>query len=357
MNPTRILFVSHSYPPIVGGVETQNHALCAWLGRHAQVSLLANRRRSRLPWFLLYAPFYVLFNAARYDVVLLGSGILGHCAFLAKLFTRTPVVVVTHGLDLTWNNGFYQAFWVRRFLPRADRLIAVGNETIRAGEARGIPAQCFTFIPNGIDSGSEGMPQPRERLEALLGETLEGKKVVLSFGRLAKRKGAAWFIENVLPRLPQNVIYVVAGGGPEKANILASADRAKVETRLRFLGVVDDEARNILLQTADLFVQPNIRVAGDMEGFGIAVIEASLNGRMVLAARLEGLQDAIEDGGNGFLIESGDAAAWAARITASLDDDAMRNEFGLRARQYTVEHFHWEKIAQRYLAVLQSVRK
>jgi phosphatidylinositol alpha-1,6-mannosyltransferase len=357
MKPAKILFVSHSYPPIVGGVETQNHALFTWLGKHAQVSLLANRRRSQMLWFLLYAPFYVLFNAGRHDVVLLGSGILGHCAFLAKLFTRTPVVVVTHGLDLTWSNGAYQALWVRRFLQRADKLIAVGNETIRAGVARGIPAERFTFIPNGVDAASESAPQPRAKLEALLGESLEGKKVVLGFGRLAKRKGAAWFIEQVLPQLPHDVIYVVAGGGPEQENILAAANRAKVEQRLRFLGVVDDEARNILLQTADLFVQPNISVPGDMEGFGISVIEASLNGRVVVASRLEGLQDAIQDGSNGFLVESGDAGAWIAKLAQLLDDDAVRQEFGARARQYTVEHFHWEKIAQAYLAVLQSVRK
>jgi phosphatidylinositol alpha-1,6-mannosyltransferase len=242
-------------------------------------------------------------------------------------------------------------------LPRLDKLVAVGNETIRAGAARGIPAERFVFIPNGIDASSEGEPQPRASLEALLGESLEGKKVVLGFGRLAKRKGAAWFAENVLPRLPQDVLYVVAGGGPEKANIIAAAARAGVEDRFRFLGMVDDAARNVLLHTADLFVQPNISVPGDMEGFGIAVIEASLHGLVVVASRLEGLQDAICDGGNGFLVQSGDADAFAAKISELLGDNAGRREFGARARQYTIEHCHWEKIAQDYLAVLQTTVK
>ena len=73
------------------------------------------------------------------------------------------------------------------------------------------------------------------------------------------------------------------------------------------LGYVTDETRDILFNTCDVFVQPNIKVAGDMEGFGISVIEAASCEIPVIASNIEGLKDAIKDGQNGFLVESGNA--------------------------------------------------
>lgn len=355
MKKIKILFVSHSYPPVVGGVETQNFELASWLSKYADVTVVANRRRRLLPLFLLYVPLRILLLASRHDIILLGSGILGHAGYVAKKLTRTPVAAMTHGLDLTWCNALYQRWWSRCFIPRLDRLIAVGNETVAAGVERGIPADKFVFIPNGVNADVECGTYGRVDLEAVLGQSLAGQKVVLGFGRLAKRKGVAWFVENVLPRLPKNVLYVIAGGGPEKAAILASVERMNLQAQVRFLGYVDDRVRNILLGTVDIFVQPNIKVAGDMEGFGIAVIEASLNRRVVVAARLEGLQDAVKDGCNGFLLPSGDADAFAEKIASLLDDDAFRDEFGGRARRYTIEHFHWAKISQEYMALLRTL--
>ena len=94
-----------------------------------------------------------------------------------------------------------------------------------------------------------------------------------------------------------------------------------------------------------------------MEGFGITAIEAAACGRVVLASNLEGLKDAINDGQNGFLLEPGNAEIWTEKIKEVLLNDSFRKEFGEKAKQYTVEHYSWDKIAQRYLEVMKSVNK
>src|SRR4030066_657705 len=148
----KILFISRAYPPTVGGIENQNYELSEWLPKIAEVKTLANARgKLFLPLFIPYAFTKALFLFRRYDAVLLGDGVLGIIGWKLKLFYKKPVILIVHGLDLTYRNFLYQKLWIGFFLKKMDRLIAVGNETIRAGMERTIPKDKFVFIPNGID--------------------------------------------------------------------------------------------------------------------------------------------------------------------------------------------------------------
>lgn len=350
----KILFISHTYPPIVGGVENQNYELYTWLSRKTEVKLIANKKRWLIPFFLLYVSIYATLTARRYDVILLGSCLLGNVGWFVKKFTKKPVVVVAHGLDLTWKNKFYQKLWVQKFIKSLDKLIAVGNETVKVAREKGISEDKVVFIPNGIDTEKFLGNYSRQDLEKVIGEEMENKKTILTSGRLAKRKGVAWFIQNVLPKLPDNIIYIIAGDGPDKENIQNSIRETKLESRVKLLGYVSDENRNILFNTCDLFIQPNIKVPGDMEGFGLSVIEAASCKIPVIASNLEGLKDAIKDGQNGFLVKSEDSSAWASKIIELISDDNFRKEFGSKARQYVIDNYQWKKIAEKYLEEIEK---
>ncbi|MEK7598696.1 MAG: glycosyltransferase family 4 protein [Patescibacteria group bacterium] len=376
----KLLFISRAYPPVTGGIENQNYELSQWLPKIAEVKTIANTRgKLFLPLFIPYALIRALLLFRRYDAVLLGDGVLGIVGWFLKLFHphtnrnnhtslssgenigvgvySKPVISIVHGLDLTYRNFLYQKLWVGFFIKKLDRLIAVGNETIKAGVARGIPEEKFVFIPNGVDINKFYKPAERQELEKFLGENLTGKKVILTSGRLAKRKGVAWFISEVMPKLSENILYVVVGDGPDNENIKNAIEKSGLAERVKMLGYVKDADRDLLFNACDLFVQPNIKIEGDMEGFGISVIEAASCKIPVIASRLEGLQDAIKDGRNGFLIEPGNAGAWAAKISELLSDDAFRKDFGEKARQYVVENFSWEKISRQYLEEIQKVLK
>jgi phosphatidylinositol alpha-1,6-mannosyltransferase len=183
---------------------------------------------------------------------------------------------------------------------------------------------------------------------------LQNKKVILTSGRLAKRKGVAWFIRNVLPRLDNNVIYVVAGNGPDRENILQAIQETHLENRVKMLGYIEDSVRDMLFYTCDIFVQPNIPVTGDMEGFGISVIEAAYCGIPVIAANLEGLKDAIKHNQNGFLVETKNAEAYLSQINPLLNDDSYRKQFGQKARQFVMDNFSWSNISKQYIAEIKK---
>ncbi len=354
----KILFISRAYPPVVGGIENQNYELYTWLSKLAEVKLIANRRGKKfLPFFLPCALFRALFLFRKYDVLLLGDGVLGIIGWKAKLFYKKPVISVIHGLDLTYRMKLYQKLWVNFFIKKIDKLIAVGNETIRIGTGKGIPAEKFIFIHNGVDTEKNLGDWSREDLEKAVGEKVEGKKVLLTSGRLAKRKGVSWFVENVVPKLNSDIIYIVAGEGPDKENIAQAIEKNNLPARVKMLGYVPDETRNILFNTCDLFIQPNIKVPGDIEGFGISVIEAGSCRLPVIASKLEGLKDSIKDGQNGFLIEPYDAGGYVNKIDELLANNDFRKEFGEKARQFVIDNYSWDKIARRYLEEIEKTLK
>jgi glycosyltransferase involved in cell wall biosynthesis len=368
MEKPKIIFISHTYPPIVGGIETQNFELANWLSELTRVTVIANTRgRWFLPFFAPYALIKTFWLLGKNDVVILGSGVLAINGWILKLFSKKPVICIIHGLDINWNSAslgvwyeklliaIYQVLWTKIFLPKLNKLIAVGNETVKVAVEKGIPIEKIFFIPNGVDTEKNLTEASKVDLEKILGISIVAKKILLTSGRLAKHKGAAWFIRNVMSKLPKEYIYVIAGNGKDKANIVKAIAEQELSERILMLGYVTDEVRNTLWATCDLFIQPNIKIAGDMEGFGISVIEAGACRLPVLASDLEGLKDAIKDGKNGFLVQPENAQAYIKKITELFANGSPREIFGQTVRDYVVENYQWRRIAQLYLAEIEKV--
>jgi phosphatidylinositol alpha-1,6-mannosyltransferase len=185
--------------------------------------------------------------------------------------------------------------------------------------------------------------------DAELVRVRRGRVVLLTVGRLVKRKGVVWFVRNVLPRL-KNVLYVVVGEGEDRADV----ERAIAETRtfddVLLLGKIGEGRLGDLLRSADVFVMPNIVVPNDVEGFGIVALEAAASGLPVVAANLQGIKDAILHGENGMLVEPENAAAFVEAVAALAMDGDARRALGEQARRVTEREYSWPKIVERYEA-------
>ena len=120
--------------------------------------------------------------------------------------------------------------------------------------------------------------------------------ILLTVGRLVRRKGVTWFVRHVLPHLPSSVTYLVAGEGPMADEVVRLVAELGLGNQVRLLGAVDEDDRERLLLGADMFVQPNIPVSGDMEGFGLVLLEAAMRGTTTVASGIDGIVDAVVDG-------------------------------------------------------------
>jgi glycosyltransferase involved in cell wall biosynthesis len=369
----RILFVSHSYPPIVGGVESQNYYLAKGLAKLAQVTLIANSRGKKwLPLFFVWAFARGLIGMRRADACLLGNGVLGPLGLLLRLFHPDKrFFCVVHGLDVSYSSrsGLVPCVYKTINVPSLntfDRLIMVGNATVDEAVGLGIEKERCIFIPNGVAIEDFRESHDRSELAVLLGEDLRGKRVILRLGRFVPHKGTSWFIENVMPQLSEDVVLVAAGhrvkgNTPGDRDDFASCEAAVANnhlgTRVRLLPGVSFEEVKILMNTVDLVVSPNIRMPGSMEGFGLNVLEACACGRVVVASRLEGLQDAINEGANGFLVEPGNVSEWTSAVHDLLHtDNELLKALGDQARQYVEDHFNWNDICREYVALMDSFR-
>jgi phosphatidylinositol alpha-1,6-mannosyltransferase len=354
--PPQLLIITRNHPPQTGGLENYSFNLIRELRRQLPLRVVAlTRGKLHLIWFLPYALAIGLAFARHGSAprVHLCDGVLAPIGWLLKLFSRSRVSASVHGLDVTFAHPFYQRV-VPPCLRRLDQIVCVSRSTRDECLKRGIPAERCAVIPNGINPEEiflEADPGDLiQEVETGLGRRFTGRKILLTVGRLVKRKGVQWFVERVLPRLEADYVYIVLGTGPEHAAIQAAVRRGNLRERVVLAGRRPDRLRNCLLNVADAFIMPNISVPGDVEGFGIAALEAGACGLPVIAAGIQGICDAVIDGVTGHLVAERDADGFVSRIrTLKLDRTCIRAVVG--------DTYSWKKIGRVYAELLTAAEE
>jgi glycosyltransferase involved in cell wall biosynthesis len=343
----KVLFLTRKYPPMIGGLETLSyHLTTGYSGPKTIVAL--GRLQRHLLWFLPYVSLRVLLTGYRYDLIHVGDPMLALAGRIGKVIWGRKVIVCVHGLDLVYGHRLYQ--WYLRHFLRADTFVAISAATRRLAEERGLdPVAVITIGVAGEFFSIERRPDADPELAA----ARKGRVVLMTTGRLIPRKGVAWFVTNVLPRL--DVLYVVVGGGRDYERIQRAAEAAGVTDRLLLVWQPEQQRLRALFSSADIFVMPNIPIPNDVEGFGIVGIEAAASGLPVVAARLEGIPDAVVDGESGILVEPENADAYVAAIQRFVADPAGRVEFGERARAYVRARNDWSEVVAAYTKVFNAV--
>ncbi len=347
-----ILFITRNYPPIVGGLEKYSFRLIeAFAKRMPTHKIVLSKSRKHLFWFLPYSLFKALYSIGTHPIshVHLCDGLLAPLGLIIKNLTKKNVSATIHGLDITFDRAIYQRV-VPKCVSRLDKIICVSHATRREVFKRthGLLGQC-AVIPNGIVSDEMYLVGDKMAFQKRLGHlthlNLWKRKILFTIGHLVRRKGVAWFVEAVMPKLPEEYVYLVAGDGPERGPIEKATVQHGLENRVFLLGEISDDIRNILYNLSDIFVMPNIRVPGDMEGFGIVAIEAGTAGLPVVASNLQGIKDAVIDGKTGILVEEGDVEGYATAIQGvRLERDEIRRTVN--------EAFGWNHVFEEYRRVL-----
>ncbi|HEX8430451.1 MAG TPA: glycosyltransferase family 4 protein [Longimicrobium sp.] len=372
----RILYVSHSFPlpgqPLsnVGGMQRVATGLHDALRAHPGVELHSRVLETswkgtpyRMPGYLagLLAGLAGEVERERIDVVLFSSMVTASVATVRGAAARRAgaiLAAIPVGRDVTLPTRGYQ-WLVPRIFRALDVVFPISRAT--AGECieRGLPESRMHVVPCGVDTDMFAPPadraEARRELLATIGETVPDDTLILcSVGRHQERKGFQWFVDAVMPRLPENVLYLVTGEGPTTPAIRAAIERRGVGDRVRLLGQVNEDTLRALYRGGDLFVMPNIHVPGDIEGFGVVMLEAGMCGMPVLAAALEGISDVIAEGENGHLVPSQDAAAFADRIMSLRADRAALAAASESAARFTAATFSWAAVADRYVELLRA---
>jgi len=376
----RLLFVTHNFPPIPGGISTYSLELCRGLaGRGLEVRVLTpappldpppadfevitvreEAGRGKLRRLALAGPLRHSLAAWRPDLVFLAS-LHPYGAFVRTLcgWYGLPYAVGAHGSEI-WRLGAYGISpgekWLGRLTLRgAARVIAVSRFLAgRVGELAG-PLRDSLVIPNGVDC-SRFIPDPSGKAQgsARWEVELRDRFVLLSVSSLYGHKGHEGVLQALadLGDSADDVLYLIAGSGPQEAALKARNRELGLESRVRFLGAVPPAAVPQLLNAADAFVLNCRREPG--EGFGIAFLEASACGLPVIAGHSGGVAEAVKDGETGLLVNPDDPADLAAALLRLKRDPALRRRLGQAGRAWAEEH-DWSRLVPRYHAALEEI--
>jgi phosphatidyl-myo-inositol dimannoside synthase len=379
-SPLRLLFVSHSFPrandPMsnVGGMQRVALELFSAFRVRTDVKVEELVLRTswkqtplRTPPFMVRALAEIPLRVRRdgIQVVVFSSMVTAGLAPLLRrlLPSSVKLAAIVHGLDVTTDVRVYQNLVVPRVFAALDLVMPVSRATAEACQDRGLPAGKVCVVPNGIDLARFEAPVDRQSLRSALVARACGSAsalptdamLLVSVGRQVRRKGFAWFVSEVMPKLPANIHYWLAGDGPERATIQKAIDDHGLAGRVRLLGMADDDLLSLLYRGGDVFVMPNVVVPGDMEGFGVVMLEAGLSGLPIVASRLEGIQDVVVEGQNGHYVESRDTAGFVRRISSLADDPAERIALSERTAEFTRTRFGWSGVSGRYVHVLTAL--
>jgi len=341
----KILFVARNYPPNIGGLETLNRELYLQLRKKYPIELVKNTNHRYSIKFLISGLLKIIFSDCK--VILLSDALLSLYIPFIKIL-RKKVLIRVNGLDITGPNFFYQS--IIPFLTNfSDKIICISNATKNECVKRGISPEKCVVIPVGINPNEFVLKIPKKQLRLRLFEKLKitekNQTILLSVGRLVKRKGVVWFLNKVMPKLNSKFIYFISGDGPEKGNIQKVIARRKLQKRVFLLGKTDSETLKLLYNSADIFVMPNIKVKGDMEGFGIVALEAASCGLPVIASKIEGIKDAVLEGKSGWLIEEKNSF----KFVEAIKKINLNREKIIKAVQ---NKFSWTIIAKQYQKIL-----
>ncbi len=371
--------VTLDFWPQTGGVANYYFNLCRQLGeravvlttqplKHKSTEILKQvpgfkivRRSLLVKWIWPHwlSMFWHIWRAAKRekaDILWVGEILpSGTVVYYLTKILKLPYIVSCHGNDIL------QAGKVRRRKKMAQKvlsgakLVTVNSRyTGRLVEKLEIEDGKIKVVYPGVDSRSK-IQDLRIKDDLIKNYKLNGKKVVLSVGRLVERKGFDKVIEampQVAAKVPE-VVYLIAGSGPDEERLKELS--VKASGHIRFLGRISEEEKWELLGLCDVFIMPARENDEDVEGFGIVYLEAGLAGKPVLAGKVGGAKEAVVDRQTGLLVNSENLDEISRAIIELLNDQELADKLGRAGQQRAMEEFSWEKVGGEFREIIDEI--
>lgn len=352
----KTLLITLDFPPMIGGVANYYKNIVDNLPPE-NIRVLTNdgnRLVAGLPIWPKWMPALLnVWKAVRRDkieVLLVGQILpLGTVAWLLNKLTRTPYIVMTHAMDVTFPQKYPRKKWLmKKILHGAHKVTTVSRFT----------EQQLKSLMVGPDRSKIEViyPCPNLRIRDFNEQVCSGipdkygkpdAKKILSVGRIVERKGFDAMIE-ALARMNKdypNFNYLLVGEGEYKKKLqkmLTQPAYESIANKVIFVGKVPDNELACYFKLCDVFAMPSRRLStDDVEGFGIVYLEANLFGKPVIGGDSGGVRDAVKDGKTGFLVDPTDTGMIADAVLKLLRDPERARRMGQAGQKRVLEEFNW----------------
>jgi len=271
-----------------------------------------------------------------------------------------PLVVTYHGdWEESYGNifrrlgvTFHNKFLVDKILSYAKVIISPSGAYVGASRFLRKYKDKIVVIPNGINLEEFNIPYPKEECRRKLGLPIN-KNILLFFGYLSPYKSPDILLK-ILPKILKeipNTLLVFAGSGVMKEELERLSAKLNVDENAKFVGFVGKKWRALYYKAADIFCLPSTM---STECYPLAILEAMACGVSIVASKIGGIPDVINDRENGLLVSPRDSEKLADAIIYLLENKDARERMEKKGRE-KVEEYSWERIAEETKKVYDQV--
>jgi glycosyltransferase involved in cell wall biosynthesis len=361
-----------SFLPLMGGMEVKIYEVSKGLVRRGhQVTLLTIQRdpktkkheliqgidvyRFKLTGLFVLPRFLHLVITRKVSLIhihfMWRTGLL--CALVGRLLGK-PTILGLAGSDVYHpliRPKFLSPFYLKIVKTIINLLITTSEDLKKKALKNGFPPRIIS-IPQGVDLERFNFKIEREKAREQLGVTNE--PLVLSVAQLIPRKGLTYLIRavpEVLKSIP-NVKFIIAGEGPEHPKLEEEIKQLGVGNAVKLLGGASYDMVPRLYAAADVFVLPTL-----YDAMPHAIYEAMAMAKPVIATRVGGIPEVINNGSDGLLVEAMKPDEIAKAIITLLKNRELTIRLGENALKKIKNMYTWEKIVQRYEQVYWEAMK
>lgn len=328
-----VYLVTLEYPPQIGGVASYYGELVKHLPI-GSVTVITNDRNQLLhPWWKTWFVLRQHFKKNGRRPILVGQVLpLGTVVWLFSKLYRVPYIVFVHGMDVTFPQTSVRKRWLlKRILGSAKFIIANSQFT-----ARLIKNNRVEVITPGPLITPHLTAEPVADLPV---------KFVLSVGRLVERKGFDQVIASV-EKFP-DLQYVIAGQGSDQARLQQLITEKHLTDRVQIMSGLNNGQIATLYSQCEFLAMPARQLPnGDVEGFGIVVLEANLFGKPAIGGRTGGMTESIQDQVTGLVVDPTDSAALVHAMTKLVSDQMYCKQLGEQAKHWAEQQLWTDKAMQ-----------
>ncbi len=289
-----------------------------------------------------------LIRENRYDVVVED---INKIPFYTPLFQKLPTLIVVPHLfadaifrEINFVLGAYIYLAEKPVtrVYRGNRFMVISNSTAAELARRGIPSENIEVVECGIDKSVYKFDPEVPKF---------AETTIVYVGRLKKYKTietAIMAMPKILAEIPGARLVIIGSGDHRQAleNLTETMDLNK---RVDFKGFIPESEKVSYLRRSHLSVYASLK-----EGWGLSNIEANACGTAVLAARVPGLQDSVDEGRSGLLFEYGNIDDYAQKAVRILKDVEYRRSLEMGGLRWAAG-FSWDKAAEATERILKGI--
>jgi phosphatidylinositol alpha-1,6-mannosyltransferase len=374
----KILCITNDFGPRAGGIETFIIGLIErapfgsfivytssqgdtyaydqeWLLKYG-VEVIRDKSKVLLPSLRVGRALRALVRERGVEKVLFGAAApLGLLSHSLRRVGVNRIVALSHGHEVWWAKLWPFTWAIKRIGNGVDVLTYLGEFT-KSAISRPLSNRAISSmvrIAPGIDTDHFAPDVTAVDLKREL--DLEGKRVIVSVGRLVHRKGQDTLVEalpHILKEFPDAHLLFV-GVGPHLEYIHKRAIQLGVLSQISFVGRVQYSELPRFISVGEIFAMPSrSRLAGlEVEGLGIVYLEASACELPVVGGLSGGAPDAVLEGETGYSVDGLSPVAVASAINSLLADPIAAKAMGRRGRQWIIDEWEWRHWSARFNAL------